>query len=544
MSLKIALAQIDTLIGDFDNNLVKIKSNIDKAIELGADLVVFPELSICGYPPMDFLNFKDFVDKSIEKITELATDYPNIGIIVGGPSINNDPNGKDLFNSAYYLYEGSIRNVINKSLLPNYDVFDEYRYFQQAYGNLCISHNNVRIALTICEDIWNVNDNPLYTFIPMDELNYYKPELAINISASPFSHSHNVDRIKVLQTNAKQFNIPFYYVNTIGAQTELIFDGRSGVYFADGSYNQMSHINEELRIFDSSISSVEDVNLEYNKYRDIYSALIIGIKGYFKKLNFKTAILGMSGGVDSALVLALAYQALGPENILPVLMPSEYSSLGSIDDSLDMIHRIGCDHKIIPIANVFEELKTTMAPHFGKKPEDLTEENMQGRIRGIMLMALSNKLGNIVLNTSNKSELAVGYSTMYGDSIGAISVIGDLYKTEVYELCRYINNEYNNIIPENILNKEPSAELRPGQKDSDSLPSYNILDAILFQYIELERGPDEIVELGFDVELVKKILKMVNRTEYKRFQAPPILRMSDKAFGSGRRIPIVAKYLE
>jgi NAD+ synthase (glutamine-hydrolysing) len=544
--MKIALAQLDYHVGNFEKNTSRIIEKIKEAKQQGADIAVFAELAICGYPPRDFLEFQDFIKKCYSSIEEIATHCTDIAAIVGGPSRNTSPKGKRLHNSAFFLKNGKIDAIINKTLLPTYDVFDEYRYFQPNTEFRCIELNGQKIALTICEDLWNIDDNPLYVSNPMDELIKEKPDFAINIAASPFSYTHDEARTRVLMKNAAMYNIPFFYVNHTGAQTELIFDGCSTVVTPKGNVFKMPAFQEAMEVYDLDKVCKDETVSKYHpldKYEQIYNALVEGINDYYKKLGFSRAILGMSGGVDSALVLALAVKALGKENVLPVLMPSPYSSEHSIQDSVDMAKRAGTDHKIVKIGDIMSAYTETLKSHFEGRKEDVTEENLQARIRGNILMALSNKLGYILLNTSNKSEFSVGYSTMYGDSIGALSVIGDLYKTEIYALCRYVNKVQGDIIPENILTKAPSAELRPGQKDTDSLPPYDILDPILFQYIEMRQGPKEIIAQGYDPNLVYRILKMVNQSEYKRFQAPPVLRVSDKGFGFGRRLPIVAKYL-
>lgn len=544
--MKIALAQLDYHVGNFEENTAKMLNALQEAKKQGADLAVFAELAISGYPPRDFLEFSHFIELCESHIQKIADACVGIAAIVGGPSRNPDVKGKDLYNSAYFLKEGRIEKIIHKTLLPTYDVFDEYRYFEPNTRFECIELKGHKIALTICEDLWNIDDNPLYVLNPMDELIKEKPDFAVNIAASPFSFNHDKSRTGVLLKNASQYNLPFFYVNHTGAQTELIFDGCSTIALPDGKVYKMSCFREEIQVFDLAEVRRGIGMADYTppaKYELVYAALVEGIHDYFRKLGFGKATLGMSGGIDSALVLALAVKALGKENVLPVLMPSPYSSEGSVNDSLEMVKRVGTDHKIIPIEKIMRAYEDTLQEHFKGRSPDVTEENLQARTRGALLMALCNKFNLILLNTSNKSEMAVGYSTMYGDSIGAISVLGDLYKTEVYELARYINEVEGGIIPEHILTKAPSAELRPGQKDSDSLPPYDILDPILFQYIELRQGPREIIAQGFDKDLVYRVLKLVNQSEYKRHQAPPVLRVSDKGFGSGRRLPIVGKYL-
>ncbi len=544
--MKLAIAQLDYHVGNFEKNSSKIIEAIQKAKENKADLIIFSELCICGYPARDFLEFNDFIALCEKSVMQIAGYCVGIAAIVGAPAINTAPKGKALFNSAYFLKDGRIDKIIHKTLLPNYDIFDEYRYFEPNRKFECIELNGKKIALTICEDLWNIDDDPLYLENPMDHLIKENPDFAVNIAASPFSFTHDARRTKVLQLNASTYKIPFFYVNHTGAQTELIFDGCSTIVLPDENMYKMASFKEEIQYFD--LDEVKQGKgfgqyVPIDKYELIYNALIEGIKSYFNKLGFKKAVLGLSGGIDSAVVLALAVKALGIENVLAVLMPSPYSSDGSKTDSLDMIKKLGVDHQVIPIIPAMDAYAGLLAPSFtGLKP-DITEENIQARIRGAILMALSNKLNLIVLNTSNKSEFAVGYSTMYGDSIGAFSVLGDVYKTEVYKLAAYINKVQENAIPDSIIKKAPSAELRPDQKDADSLPPYEKLDPILFQYIENQKGPMEMIEMGFDEDLVYRICKMVNQTEYKRFQAPPVLRVSDKAFGLGRRLPIVAKYL-
>ncbi len=543
--MKIALAQLDYHVGNFEANAAKIIKAINEAKLSGVQLIAFSELAICGYPAWDFLEFDDFIAQCEKSIKTIASHCTGIAAIVGGPCRNPLKNGKNLYNSAWFLSEGTVQQMVHKTLLPTYDVFDEYRYFEPNTQFNCVDYLGQKIAVSICEDLWNLSEDPLYTKNPMDFLIKEHPDFAINIAASPFSFSHDASRMAVLRNNAKKYNIPFFYVNHTGAQTELIFDGASMVVHPDGSYLKMSFFEEEIRSFD--LRKIKEGNFpqsdKQGKYELITQALIKGIQDYFSKMGFKKATLGLSGGIDSAVVFALAVKALGAEQVLPILLPSPYTSALSNNEAMTMVKLLGTAHKIIPIAKVMTSYSDLLNPHFEGLKSGLAEENLQARARGTILMAISNKLDYILLNTSNKSEMAVGYSTLYGDSIGAFSVLGDLYKTEVYELADYINKTWNNCIPELIISRAPSAELRPDQKDSDSLPDYSILDAILYQYIENRKGPDEIIQMGYDATTVHKILKLVNQSEYKRFQAPPILRVSDKAFGIGRRLPIVAKYL-
>ena len=544
--MKITIAQLNYHVGDFSGNLEKMKNVVETAKNEGSDLICFAELATCGYPPRDFLNFADFIHKADECVQELAKCAIDIGILLGSPTRNPVPEGKDLYNSGYFLENGQISFIQHKALLPTYDVFDEYRYFQPADYFSTFMYNGVRIALTICEDMWNVgNENPLYTICPMDELMKEKPDLMINLSASPFAYDHAPERIHVLQTNVLRYQLPLFYVNQVGAQTELIFDGGSLVFSANGK------IFDELPFFETCIRtySLEEVkaNNENNeiskdKYPLIHDALILGLKDYFGKVGLSKAILGLSGGIDSAVTAVLATRALGKENVSVLLMPSEFSSDHSIEDARILAENLGISYTLFPINDLYNSWLKNLDPHFKELPFGLAEENLQARIRGTLLMAFSNKFGPILLNTSNKSEMAVGYGTLYGDMCGGLSVIGDVYKTEVYELASYINKD-EVVIPLNTLTKAPSAELRPNQKDADSLPDYAVLDKILYLYIEKNQGPNEIISAGFDAALVSRILRLVNINEFKRHQTAPVLRISPKAFGMGRRMPIEGKYL-
>ncbi len=550
--MKIALAQLNYHIGNFEFNTKKIIDAIDKAKNLNADIVVFAELAICGYPPRDFLEFNEFITLCENAAQEIAKHCVSIAAIIGLPIKNEVLAGKDLYNAAYFMADGEVKAITKKALLPTYDVFDEYRYFEPNTTFKTIEYKGKRIALTICEDLWNINDNPLYVSCPMDELIKENPDVMINIAASPFNYQHDENRISILSDNAKKYKLPLFYVNQVGAQTEIIFDGGSLVFDKEGALKaEMKYFEEDIQVFEleeprrmaheltpsSKLHSARPSDIS-----QIHDALILGIQDYFRKSGFNKAVLGLSGGIDSAVVCALACKALGPENVMAVLMPSKYSSDHSIKDALDLVHAIGCKHEIIGISAVADAFDGVMAKPFEGLPFNLTEENIQARCRGIILMAMSNKFSYILLNTSNKSECAVGYGTLYGDMCGAIGVIGDVYKTQIFELARYINKA-GEIIPENTIVKPPSAELRPGQKDSDSLPDYEILDQILFQHIELQKGSKAIIAQGFDTELVQRVLKMVNMAEFKRYQTPPILRVSPKAFGMGRRMPIVGKYM-
>ncbi len=544
--MKIALAQLDLHIGNFEGNLEKMLGMVTKAKALKADMILFPELTTCGYPPRDFLEFDDFIRKSYASVETLTEAAQGIAIVVGSPSRNPKPEGKDLFNSAFVLYDGKIQHVQHKTLLPTYDIFDEYRYFEPADEWNIFEFKGKKIALTVCEDIWNVgNENPLYKISPMDEMMGQNPDFMLNISASPFAYDHAAERILQIRANVERYKMPIFYVNMTGGQTDVVFDGGSIVMSADGKvFDEMPYFEECLRVYELDAVLRGGVSHEQPKEKAklMHDALIVGIQDYFRKTGLKKAIFGLSGGVDSALVAALAQRALGADNVRCILMPSQFSSDHSVSDARQLAENLGIQYDLMQIEPIFESFAATLKTQFWGTSFNITEENLQARIRGMLLMAMSNKFGNILLNTSNKSEMAVGYGTLYGDMCGGIAVLGDVYKTEVYQICRYINKD-GEVIPENILTKAPSAELRPNQKDADSLPDYDILDKVLFQYIEKRQGPKELIAMGFDEALVKRVLRMVNLNEFKREQTAPVIRVSSKAFGSGRRMPIVGKYL-
>jgi len=545
--MNIALAQINVHIGNFADNTARIIHAIREARRQGADLVVFAELIISGYPPRDFLEFDDFISRCQQATLEVARACEGIGAIIGCPTRNPRIEGKDLLNSALLLSEGQVAEARHKSLLPNYDVFDEYRYFEPAREFSVVSFRGKRIALTICEDIWDIGEDPLYTIWPMDELSRQKPDLMINIAASPFSSGKMERRREVLSYNASKYGLPLFYVNHIGAQTELLFDGGSMAVSPSGKiFDELHYFGEDLRCYNLDQVVAGPVRTAEppspSRISRIHDALVMGIRNYFGKLGFNKAILGLSGGIDSAVTMVLAARALGQEHVRGILLPSPYSSDHSVEDAEALALNLGSPYDIISIDDAYQTYLTSLQPLFGDLPFDVTEENIQARTRAVILMALSNKFGYILLNTSNKSEAAVGYGTLYGDMCGGLSVLGDVYKTEVYELAEYINRE-EEVIPLRSITKPPSAELRPGQMDSDSLPAYDILDQILFEYIENRQGPKELLAMGFDTKLVERVLRLINTNEYKRHQTPPILRVSEKAFGMGRRMPIVARYL-
>ena len=576
--MRIAIAQQNYHIGNFESNTRKIISAIEQAKNAGAELVVFSELSVCGYPPRDFLEFDDFKKECYVSVDKIKQYTEGIGVIVGAPQRNPNPLGKDLFNAAWLLYNREVLGVAHKTLLPTYDVFDENRYFEPAFEWNVIPFKDHRIALTICEDVWNLGNNPLYRICPMDMLAKQQPDIMINISASPFDYDHDEDRKEVAEANVLKYHLPLVYCNAVGSQTEIVFDGGSLAYDAKGNLlEEMAYFEEAFSTIDIGepgnpsvqqsetrgqqpavisgqtdkemrVSKIDDPDkiIDFltagNNIRQIHDALILGIRDYFSKMGFSKAILGSSGGIDSAVVLALACEALGANHVRAILMPSPFSSGHSVKDAEQLSQTLGNPYDIIPIKDIYDSFLTTLDPLFKNLPFGVAEENIQSRLRGNLLMAIANKFGYILLNTSNKSELATGYGTLYGDMAGGLSVLGDVYKMQVYALAQYINRD-NEIIPLSIITKAPSAELRPNQKDSDSLPDYHVLDKVLYQYIEKRQGPNEIIAMGIDAALVNRILKLVNINEYKRNQFCPVIRVSSKAFGVGRRMPIVGKYL-
>ncbi|MEF8811216.1 MAG: NAD+ synthase [Bacteroidales bacterium] len=551
--MKIALAQLNYHIGNFPYNKKKILDTIIRAEKDNVDLVVFSELCVCGYPPLDLLDYREFINQCDSTVNEIAEHCVGIAAIIGAPRINPHSSGKMLLNSAFFLYDGQVQQIQDKTLLPTYDIFDEYRYFEPNKHFEIIQFKGKRIALTVCEDLWDeqpaqgvFSRNKLYNKSPMEKLRESNPDMLINIAASPFSYSKIWGKKNIFIQKAKNYNLPLFYVNQIGAQTELIFEGASMAIHPNGIiHKELQWFEQDYQVIDAEeVSKSTDDHETHDTYgviAKIHDALILGLRDFFSKLKFEKAVLGLSGGIDSAVSLVIAQRALGKKNLRVLLMPSDYTSEGSVSDSKKLADNLGVHYDEIPIQNILHSFTSALEPVFRNTSEDVTEENLQARIRGTLLMAISNKFGHILLNTSNKSESAVGYATLYGDMIGALSVLGDVYKTDVYKLAEYINRE-EEIIPKNIMQKAPSAELKPDQKDSDSLPDYQLLDKILFQYIELQKSLPEIMEEGFDEETVKMIVRMVNASEYKRYQAPPVLRISSKAFGAGRRMPLVAKY--
>jgi NAD+ synthase (glutamine-hydrolysing) len=550
--MKISVAQLNYHIGNFARNKDLICNAIKKAKANGSDLIIFSELCIPGYPPLDLLDRFEFIEKCELTVSEIAKECTGIAAIVGSPTINKNPEGKKLFNSALLLSEGKAIFSVNKALLPTYDIFDEYRYFEPENKFSVFEFKGLRLAITICEDLWDEQpfDNEfektrLYKVSPMEELAKQDPDIIINIASSPFSYAKIEAKENIFISKAVKYKIPVISVNQTGGNTELIFDGASLLVNQKGEiFNQLPFFEEAVETYSfdeikSGTIFIKDTGTD--SIALMHKALVTGLRDYFSKTSLKNSIVGLSGGIDSALCLCLAVDALGNENVRALLMPSRYSSDHSVRDAVALANTLKVHYDIINIEKPFRAFEEDLAPVFKGIEHDITEENIQARIRAILLMAVSNKTGCILLNTSNKSEAAVGYGTLYGDMAGGLSVIGDVYKTDVYRLAGFINRK-SKIIPDNIITKLPSAELRPDQFDTDSLPDYSILDPILYQYIELQKPASRIIKEGADRETVLKVIRMIDFNEYKRYQAPPVLRISSKAFGAGRRMPLVARY--
>jgi NAD+ synthetase len=535
--MKIALCQANPIIGDIEGNKRKILDGYERGVKDQADLVIFPELFLCGYQPQDLIEKKEFRDAVSKAADEIASYTKEVGLIFGTITEEFDNVGTGIYNSAALCYDGKIQFVQHKTLLPNYDVFDEVRYFESAKSVYVHKFRGENIGISICEDIWNDADywkKRRYEIDPVQRLVDKGATVLINISASPYAYGRRKERYDMLSTLTKTDKLPLAYVCTVGAQTDLIFDGASMCFNSEGKLHLAGKsFEEDYFIFDTNTEYPEVTEFENSFEEEVLSALIFGLRDYGNKTGFKKALIGLSGGMDSALVTYI-----GKENVHAVMMPSQYSSVGSIKDSEQLISNLGITSGMISIQPVFEKINETLKDAFKNKPPDVTEENIQSRIRGLYLMALANKHGYMLLATGNKSEVAVGYATLYGDMAGALAVIGDVYKTDVYKLAKYINRE-EEIIPKSIIDKAPSAELRPGQKDEDSLPPYPVLDRILKMYLEEYKEFKEINEEIKDAETVRKVLRLVDLNEFKRKQAAPVLRVTTKAFGYGRRFPIV-----
>ena len=551
--MKLALAQMNPTVGDFVGNTQKILGLTDSAHRQGADLVIFPELAICGYPPADLLEKPSFLartQEALNEIAEKATTDRDIAVLCGCLTPAAETSGKKVMNSAALLCNGRIEFVQSKMLLPYYDVFDEQRYFAPATSQSIYTLGGERLGITICEDAWNDKNfwqQRLYPVDPVENLTQQGASLILNISASPYSRGKRETRRRMLSALAQRHHVPVVMVNQVGGNDSLIFDGSSLVMDADGScIAQARSFEEDLVLVDLASPSTTLLPApDLNEDEHVYQALVLGTRDYVRKCGFSQAIVGLSGGIDSALVAAIATEALGCENVLGVGMPSEYSSQGSIEDARQLAQNLGIRWDLIPIRDVFASHLEALEPMFKDLPRDITEENLQSRIRGTLLMALSNKLSALVLTTGNKSEMSTGYCTLYGDMVGALAVIGDVYKTCVYRLAQYANRS-REVIPKNTLTKSPSAELRPDQQDTDSLPPYDVLDPILEAYVERYETVEMIVKAGgkdasLGPDMVRSVLRMVERSEYKRQQAAPILKVTQKSFGFGRRFPIAVK---
>ena len=544
--MKLGLCQLNPTIGDFSGNAKKIIAAYRECVALGADVVITPELSVCGYPPRDLIYRSKFVPRSLEILAEIADHTDEVPLLVGYVDFSNGSHGPRHINAAALLRHGKVERRFQKCLLPTYDVFDEARYFSPAEEVGWFEHGGKRIGVTICEDIWTEDYLPtrLYVKNPPAALAKEGAELIVNLSASPFHAGKANERLAMLGGVARSTGCPIVYCNAIGGNDQLVFDGHSLAVAADGTpLARLPGFREAIRVVDLEADAEDAGEWAESEAEEIFQALSLGVKDYLGKCGFKSAVIGLSGGIDSALTAAVAADALGPENVLGVTMPTEFSSEGSVSDSVALANHLCITCHQVPIQTVFEAVKALTKPVFGDRPEDVTEENMQSRIRGLILMSISNKLGHLLLTTGNKSELAVGYCTIYGDMCGGLAVISDLPKTMVYEVSRWLNRE-REIIPWNTIDKAPSAELRPDQKDQDSLPPYDILDAILERYVERHWSTDEIVADGYDPETVRWVARAVDINEWKRQQAAPGIRVTTKAFGMGRRFPIAQRYAD
>ena len=544
--MKVALAQFNTTVGDLAGNEAKILAAYQRGIDAGVELVICPELSVCGYPPRDLLQKRSFIPGNWAVVQRLAAATGKVGLLIGYAGSNDKRPGREATNSAALLQNGGILATRHKTLLPTYDVFDEDRYFEPATENLPVTFNGQKIGITICEDIWNDEDfwkDRRYQRNPAVDLANAGATLLLNISASPWHLGKNNTRREMLASFAAKTGCPLLYCNLVGGNDELVFDGASMAFDGTGQLGvEGVCFGEDFLVVDTAKPGVIGPHLMEDE-ESIYRALVLGLRDYVHKCGFKSVVLGLSGGIDSALTAVIAVEALGPENVRGVSLPSQYSSQGSLDDAQILAQNLGIQHDVIPIQNAFESVKAELQPVFAGRKEDTAEENIQARLRGVILMAMSNKFGSLLLTTGNKSELAVGYCTLYGDMCGGLAVISDVPKTMVYRLSNWINREQE-IIPPASITKPPSAELRPNQTDQDSLPSYDVLDAILEAYVVQCKSPAEIVEAGFRDADVKRVVKLIDFNEYKRRQAAPGIKVTSKAFGVGRRIPIAQRYRE
>jgi NAD+ synthetase len=542
IEMKIALCQINPIIGNLDYNKEKIVKGYKRGVKAKADLVIFPELALVGYPPLDLVEKFEFRKAVNKKINELAKITGEVGLLFGAITEDDDRVGTNIHNSAVLCYNGKVQFIQPKSLIPNYDVFDEMRYFEPAKEVFVHSFKNKKLGISVCEDIWNDADywyKRRYNFDPVEELKKKGADILINISASPYSYGKRKERLEMLSILCKQDMLPLAYVCCVGVQTDLVFDGGSMCLDKKGKLVHLGKAYEEdFILFNTENDKEIKVEVEKSFEEEVLTSLIYGVREYFSKMKFKRAVVGLSGGLDSAIVTYIAVQALGRENVHVVLMPSKFSSRGSVNDSKKLIKNLGISSDNVSIQSVVEETISQLTPKFKKKLGKLTGENIQARIRGVYLMAFSNNDNYLVLTTGNKSELAVGYCTLYGDMSGSLAVIADVYKSDLYRIANFINKK-KEIIPKEIILKPPSAELSPNQKDQDDLPPYELLDKILKMYLEENKEYDEINSIIKDEKVVEKVLRMVDINEFKRRQAAPALRVSRKAFGYGRRYPIV-----
>ena len=546
--MKIAIAQINPVVGDFDFNFGRIKKFSDRAIQLQCDLVVFSELAVTGYPPRDLLERKDFVDASLACLDRLIRSIHGIGVICGFVDRNTAEKGKPLFNSAVLFEDGKILHKVHKQLLPTYDIFDERRYFEPGEESAPYPYKGHRVGLTICEDAWNDEDifqRRIYDADPVSQFILAGADLIVNVSASPYYLGHKEFRWNVFEFMARKYNVPVMFANQVGGNDSILFDGSSTAYDNAGKVvARAADFEEDMVVFDSKTLKPQPNNIHETSKSDveaIFKGLVMGTRDYVTKCGFSKVVLGLSGGIDSALTACIAVSALGRENVTAVFMPSQYTSKENFEDTEKLSENLGIAQIRIPIDSLFEEFLKSLSTAFQDTEPGITEQNIQARIRGIILMALSNKHGELVLSTGNKSELAVGYCTLYGDMTGGLAVISDIPKTMVYDLARFINRD-KVLIPPRIISKAPSAELKPDQTDQDDLPPYELLDSILKGYIEDFKGADELVQRGFDKMIVEDVIFRVDRNEYKRHQAAPGLKVTSKAFGYGRRFPLAQRY--
>ena len=546
--MKLTLAQLNPTIGDIQGNLAKIEKTLSQCSKDSPDLVIFPELFLVGYPPRDLLERPSFIARTqgaIEKLLKVSRNYGQTGIIVGVPQPNHQPTGKAIHNSALLLYQGKLLFTHHKSLLPTYDVFDEPRYFEPGMADTVVKFKDTILGISVCEDAWNdpaLWPRRTYHHDPIETMAKNGARIIINIAASPFHRGKERLRHDIVRSHACKHQIPFLFVNQVGANDELIFDGRS--ICLDGAGNPIAVLpsfQEKIQTISLDQGGVVTSYEPQEEIESVYQALVLGLKDYMAKCGFTTALLGLSGGIDSAVTCCIAVEALGSENVVAVTMPGPYSSPGSAEDSKNLAENLGISFQVIPISPLYEAYMKSLEPHFKGRETDVTEENIQARIRGNILMALSNKFGHLVLSTGNKSELAVGYCTLYGDMSGGLSVISDVPKTMVYELAGYINKQ-SPVLPQEIINKAPTAELRENQTDQDTLPPYEVLDQILHYYLDEHYSMEDILRLDFEPETVRWVVRAIERNEYKRRQGPPGLKVTSKAFGTGRRMPIAAKF--